>query len=142
MGEKLFDPAKIKGAAREAAGKMEEFVSEKTVSRESRLWGALCYIIAVILPLIVLLTEKKDVFVAFHAYQSLMLCGASIAYFILLGVLSFILAFISPLLSIMLLPLYFVPLLLHLLLAWKAYGGKRYKLPVAGEKAMEAAKRI
>ena len=143
MEEKLIDTEKMKGAAKEAAGKVEEFVSEKTVSKESRLWGAVCYILAVIVPLIVLLTEKKkDVFVAFHAYQSLMLCGGSIAYYILLSIVSAILAFITPLLSLLLLPFYLVPMLVHLLMAWKAYQGKRFRLPVAGDRAMDAAKRI
>lgn len=140
MADKPLNTQKLGKMAKDAVGRARDFVSEKSVSEESRLWGALCYIIIVLLPLVVLLTEKKkDRFVAFHAYHSLVLFAATIVYSIALSILDFIVDKMASLLSLLLLPLYFVPLLIFLLAAWNAYKGKKLRLPVTTEIAEKAA---
>lgn len=136
MGEKT---EKLKRTAGGVAGKVGSFVSEKTVSEESKLWAALCYILAVLLPLVVLLTEKKkDRYVAFHAYQSLILFAATIIYFIFLGIAGFVFDIFPGCLGVLLIPLYFVPLVVFLISAWNAYKGRKFKLPVLGDMAEKA----
>ncbi len=124
---------KIQRMAKDAVRKAGDFVSEKTVSKESRLWGALCYLIAVIVPIIAILTRKEDGFVRRHAYHSLALTGASIVYVIVLSLLLFVVSLIVPLLAALLSLLYLAPLLALLYMAWNSYKGKRTLLPVLGE---------
>ncbi len=136
----------IKKGAEETVEKAKDFVAEKSVSEESKLWGALGYLIMVLVPLVILLTEKKkEKFLAFHAFQSLILFGLFVIYMLFLGILSVMMDIVLPgsvwrLMSLLLVPLYLVPLLLCLLCAWNAYKGKLYGLPVIGEIAMKAAK--
>jgi uncharacterized membrane protein len=143
MAEELEN---IKKGAKETVEKVKDFVSEKSVSEESKLWGALSYLIMVLVPLVILLTEKKkEKFLAFHSFQSLILFGLFIIYLLFLGILSIMLDIVLPgsvwrLMSLLLVPLYLVPLLLCLLCAWNAYKGKLYALPLVGEIAMKAAK--
>ncbi len=111
---------------------------KKTVgsSSESNLWAALCYILSILVPLFVLLTEKKnDKFVAFHAYQSLILTVPMVIYFIVMGVLSGVLTVVTGLGGVCVLPLFFVPLLVHLLCGYKAFKGEKYMLPMIGSMA-------
>lgn len=132
---------KMKKAAKETMGKAESFVTEKTVSSEDKLWGALTYIIGVIMPLIVLLTDKKKSgFLRFHSYQSLILSAVIVVYMVGLSIVNVILGFIAGLLALILLPLYLLPVLPVLFMAWQAYQGKPYRLPLIGEFAAKTAK--
>lgn len=102
---------------------------------EDNLFAALCYIITVWVPLFVLFTEKKsNKFLAFHAWQSLILSVACIVVFVGAGVVITIVSFVTyGLGSCLFLPLGGVALLAHLFLAYKAYQGESYKLPMIGE---------
>ena len=132
---------KFKKAAGETFRKIEGTVIEKTVSEESKLWAALCYIIVVLFPIAVLLTDKKqDRFVKFHSYQSLVLFAATMVYSILLAIVHFIFGMISKLATLLLIPFYFLPLLVFLLMAYSAYQGKLNKLPFIGEIAEKASR--
>jgi uncharacterized membrane protein len=126
---------------KKTTGRVMEMVSEKTVPRESRLWAALCYIIVVLIPLIILVTDKKrDRFVAFHAFQSIMLLAAAFVYSIVLSVLAMVLESIMPVLGLVLLPLYLLALYLFLAYAWKAYRGQKPMFPMTGKYALKLAK--
>ena len=110
------------------------------VSDESKLFGALCYIIGILVPLFVLFTEKKrDKFLLFHAWQSLIFTVAVIVYIIGLGILGMILGFVFPPLACIVFPLWFLPFLAVLFLAWKTYQGEKYMLPTIGEMANKQA---
>lgn len=112
----------------------------KTISGEDRLFGALNYIIIVLLPLFILFTEKKgNRFLAFHAYQSLMLFALAIVYSLCLSVLSVIFRIAPSALGILLIPLYWAPLLIFLLMAYHAWKGKRFRFPVVGGEAAKLA---
>jgi uncharacterized membrane protein len=114
------------------------------VSSDSKLFGALCYIIGILVPLFVLFTEKKnDKFLAFHAWQSLIL---TVIMFVLWGglvaatiVLSVVTMGIGGLVGCLFVPLALVFLVAVLLVAYKAYLGEMYKLPLIGDFAMKRA---
>ena len=109
----------------------------------------LCYILnfvcclGLVLSIILLVTEKENRFVKFHAVQSLFLAALQIAVGIVIGILGLILSLalnafdMSWLAWILILGLRFILLLIFLAL-WimggiKAYGGQWYKLPIIGE---------
>ena len=113
------------------------------------LGAMLCYILnfvcclGLVLSIILLVTEKENRFVKFHAVQSLFLAALQIAVGIVIGILGLILSLalnafdMSWLAWILILGLRFILLLIFLAL-WimggiKAYGGQWYKLPIIGE---------
>lgn len=120
-GEKMTEPAPAAGS-------------------DSNLFGALCYIIGVLVPLFVLFTEKKnDKTLVFHAWNSLFFTVAIIIYLIGLSIVGAVLGFVFPPLACIVIPLWFLPFLVLLFLAWKAYQGEKYMLPVIGEMANKQA---
>jgi uncharacterized membrane protein len=113
--------------------------------KDSNLFAALCYLISFWVPLFVLFTEKKnDKYVAFHAYQDLLLTAAMIVYFIVAAILSAILTAVTAVFGgiggFCILPFMFLPLILILVMTWKAYQGEKYKLPVIGDMAEKYVK--
>ncbi len=114
-------------------------------SSDSNLFAALCYLISFLVPLFVLFTEKKnDKYVAFHAYQDLLLTAVMIVYFIAVVILSAILTAVTFMVGgiggFCILPLMLLPLVVVVFMAWKAYEGERYKLPVIGDMAEKYVK--
>ncbi|PYS69915.1 MAG: hypothetical protein DMF73_13890 [Acidobacteria bacterium] len=116
---------------------------------DSNVGAMLCYILnfvcclGLVLSIILLVTEKENRFVKFHAVQSLFLAALQIAVGIVIGILGLILSLalnafdMSWLAWILILGLRFILLLIFLAL-WimggiKAYGGQWYKLPIIGE---------
>lgn len=97
-----------------------------------KMMGAVAYLLGPITGIVLLLTEKKNAYVRFHAMQSTVLFGAFFLFNVVLGiipVLGWIIALIiSPLLGI-------VSFVLWLFLMWKAYNGEKYKLPYFGNLA-------
>ncbi|MBI4067264.1 DUF4870 domain-containing protein [Candidatus Gottesmanbacteria bacterium] len=97
-----------------------------------RLMGALAYLLGPITGILLLLIEKKNAYVRFHAMQSTLVFGAIFLINIVLGivpVLGWIIAIIlSPLMML-------VSFVLWLLLMWKAWSGEKYKLPYFGDLA-------
>jgi len=116
---------------------------------DSNVGAMLCYILnfvcclGLVLSIILLVTEKENRFVKFHAVQSLFLAALQIAVGIVIGILGLILSLalnafdLAWLAWILILGLRFILLLIFLAL-WimggiKAYGGQWYKLPIIGE---------
>ena len=101
--------------------------------------GALSYFLGPITGVIFVLLEKNDRFVRFHAFQSILLSGAWIAFWVAFDVVSIILGQI-PLLGLLALIfglLLSVVLGLGGLILWialmiSAYQGKSWKLPIIG----------
>ena len=111
---------------------------------DDNIFGALCYIITVLVPLFILFTEKKsNKFLAFHAYQGLILAVIWVVVFFGFGAVTTVLSVVTyglgSLLGCFMLPLSGVVFLAHLFLAYKAYQGESYKLPVIGEFAEKQA---
>jgi uncharacterized membrane protein len=115
------------------------------VSENSRLIAAIGYIIAILVPLYVLLTEKKDdKFLAFHAWQSLLFTVVVIVVEVCLMVIITVAAIATMgvggfLGSCLALIVWVIIVVLALFLAYKAYKGETYKLPVLGGIAMRQA---
>ena len=95
--------------------------------------------ISLIYSIIVLVTEKENRFMRFHAFQSLLLIAASVVLWVAVTIISIILAFVSSTLGMLFGLLFWVVLLgwiaLAIFLCIKAYGGDKVKLPVIGDMA-------
>jgi uncharacterized membrane protein len=94
--------------------------------------GLLCYLFAWITGLIFLLIEKESKFVRFHAIQSI---ATYVVFFVVYIVLWFI-PIIGWIINIILAIVMFI---LWILLMYKAYQGKMYKLPIVGNFAEKNA---
>jgi len=113
-------------------------------SSDRNLFGALCYIIGILVPLFILFTEKKkDRFLAFHAWQSLLITVIAMIVWFGLGAVTLVLSVVTMgfggIVACLFLPLALVLLVVVLLLAYKAYQGQTYKLPVIGDFAEKQA---
>jgi uncharacterized membrane protein len=107
--------------------------------------AALSYVLGVITGIVFLMMEK-DRFVRFHAYQSILLTVAWIAFWIGFSIISTILAFIPFLgflvgiLGLLLsVGLGLGGLVLWIVLLLKAYQGQMWKLPFIGDMAEKYA---
>lgn len=94
--------------------------------------GAVSYLLGPITGIGILLVEKKDQYVRFHAMQSTVVFGAIFLLHVVLAivpVLGWIIAIIlSPIIMI-------ASFVLWIVLMWKAYSGEKYKLPYFGDVA-------
>lgn len=110
--------------------------------------GALSYVLGWVTGLVFLMIEKNDKTVRFHAYQSIFLSVAWIAFLIAFNVISSILGnipFLGFLVAIIgvliMLGLGLGMLVLVVMLIIKAYQGQQWKLPYIGEMAERYAAR-
>ena len=97
---------------------------------DENLEALLCYVLGWITGIVFLLLEKENEYVRFHAMQSLVTFLALFIITIVIGWIPILGWLISFLISIL-------GLVLWLLLMVKAYQGKLYKLPYAGDFAEE-----
>ena len=111
----------------------------QTGSSDGKLFAALCYIINFWVPLFVIFTDKKnDKFVAFHAYQALVLLGAWIVLAIGMFGLTFVISMVDPtglvgcLSGIFSLVVYGGFAIAELFCAYKAWTGEKFMFPVLG----------
>ncbi|KKU57056.1 MAG: hypothetical protein UX79_C0024G0005 [candidate division WWE3 bacterium GW2011_GWB1_47_11] len=106
----------------------EKPVNTKPYNLAPNVEAALAYLLTPITGVIVLLAEKDNKFVRFHAMQS-----------ILFGVVVFAASFIASVLTIVLIGIILIPVVtiasvvLWLLLMWKAYNNVEYELPILGK---------
>lgn len=89
--------------------------------------AALAYLLGWITGIILLLTEKNDDFIRFHAAQSLIVFGA-------LSILSFV-----PLVNLF---VWMASIILWIVLMYKAYSGERFALPFVGDFAEQLKNQI
>jgi len=95
---------------------------------EPNVMAALSYAIPLVMGIVVILTEKENKFVRFHAFQSIIfgLCWAGVSaiasslYVVLIGLI------LQPLVTVAGVALWFF-------LMWKAYNNKEYQLPFVGK---------
>jgi len=104
--------------------------------------GLLCYVAGWVTGLIFYLIDKRP-FVRFHAAQSLVLFGAIVVLYILLGMIAAASIFGGWLVGLMSFLMYGVigigSFILWILCMVKAYQGQRFKLPVVGDLAEKMA---
>lgn len=116
-------PEEMKTVAKPAGG----------VTSEAKLFSAIGYIIGVLVPLFILLTDKKkNKFMQFHAYQSLLFTVVWIVYSVVFMVVVGVLAAVLGPLAFLVTPLNFLPWIVAIFLAYKAYTGEKFMLPVVG----------
>ena len=104
------------------------------INDQDKLMAALAYVIGIIVPLIILLTESKNrAYQRYHAIQSLGLSGAIVVASIVFCILMFIITLIpviGGLLACVAPFIGFVPLAVMLYYAYKAYQGEYFVIPV------------
>jgi uncharacterized membrane protein len=102
------------------------------LSNDSKVWAALCYVFPVLMFILVYVMEdkKKDKFVFFHAWQSM-----------LLGLVTWVITMVVAVVTFGIGGLCFPLLILvFLYFAYKAYQGEKFLLPVVGEYAEKQMK--
>jgi len=110
---------------------------------DANVGAMLCYMplcaVGLIYSIIVLVTEKSNKVVRFHAFQSLLLLGAYIAGVLAISIIGGILAQVSGIIGGLFSMLTFVLIIAFLGLAIlgciKAYQGSDFKLPIIGDMA-------
>ncbi|WP_284141614.1 hypothetical protein [Virgibacillus sp. LDC-1] len=112
----------------EEESNQNEKKKETATGMDQNIAGLLCYLAWFITGIIFLFIEKENQFIRFHALQSIIV---SIGFFVINIVLTAI-PIIGWAIGLLLTPLYVV---IWLLMMWKAYQGKLFKLPIAGNMA-------
>lgn len=112
---------------------------------DANVGAMLCYLpicaINLIYSIIVLVTEKENRMVRFHAFQSLLLMAAAFVVLFAFGFIGGILATamnslaISAVMGLITWGLLFVFIGIAIFMCVKAFGGSQYKLPVIGDMA-------
>jgi uncharacterized membrane protein len=106
--------------------------TEKTsIGLDANLAAALSYLVGFVSGIVVLVLEKDNRFVRFHALQSVLAFGAITLLWVLLNAV--------PLLGFLLGVLIIIPgsAVVWLLMMFKAYQGEEFKLPIVGAIAAE-----
>ncbi len=106
--------------------------TEKTsIGLDANLAAALSYLLGFVSGIVVLVLEKDNRFVRFHALQSVLAFGAITLLWVLLNAVPF-LGFLIGVLII-------IPgsAVIWLLMMFKAYQGEEFKLPIVGPIAAE-----
>jgi uncharacterized membrane protein len=104
------------------------------INDQDKLMGALAYIIGLIVPLIILLTESKNrAYQRYHAIQSLGLSAAIFVasiLFCIVGVVIQIIPFLGQIIGCLMTFVYLVPLVVMVYYAYKAYQGEYFVIPM------------
>jgi len=108
-----------------------------SMGMDANIAGGLSYIAGWITGLIFFFMEKQNRFVRFHAMQSILFSVGLIAFYVLIDVVSFALAFASiPFIGLLLSGAGFLvglgTLVVWIFLVINAFQGKYFKLPVLG----------
>lgn len=108
---------------------------QSSTGLDSNLAGAIAYVLGLVTGILLLVIEKKDDYVRFHAMQStLVFLGVLVLNLLLLGV---------PVIGLMLyIPFVLGVALLWVLLIFQAVSGRRYKLPYVGDLAEQQLARL
>lgn len=106
--------------------------TDTSLGIEPNLGGLLSYALGWITGLIMILLEKKNGFVRFHAVQSMVVFGAITILLIAFGILDG-LDIVGRLFWALSVAVWILAFILWIVLMVKAYQGERYKLPIAGD---------
>ena len=106
---------------------MPDNTDRTSLGLDANVVATLAYFLGWISGAILLVTERQNRFVRFHALQSVIVFGIlSLAWFLFLSI-----PLLGWLISFILIPP--VSAIVWLLLMFKAYQGERFKLPFAGD---------
>jgi len=110
-------------------GTVPENKAPTALGLDANVAAAVAYMLGWITGIAVLLIERDNRFVRFHAMQSTIVFGVlSVAWFLFLSI-----PLLGWLISFMVIPP--VSAVLWLILIFKAYQGEHFKLPIAGDMA-------
>ncbi len=127
MAEEKIMKKAAAGVKKEAATEAKKEVAAG--DKDFKLWAALCYAIPILVPIIVLATEKKeDKKLQFHAWEGLIL---GVAWWLVSFVLSFVV------IGLVCFPAGWLALLY---LAYKVYNGEETVIPTVTEMAQKQVK--
>jgi uncharacterized membrane protein len=104
---------------------MSETKGKTSTGMEQNTAGLLCYVLGWVTGIIFLLLEKDNRFVRFHAIQSIIVFGFLNVLGIVLGLIP-VIRWFTWIIGV-------IAFILWVVLMVKAYQGKMYKLPVAGD---------
>ena len=114
---------------------MPDNTDRTSLGLDANVAAALAYFLGWISGAFLLLTERQNRFVRFHALQSVIVFGMlSLAWFLFLSI-----PLLGWLISFILIPP--VSAVVWLLLMFKAYQGERFKLPIVGDIAEQRSER-
>jgi uncharacterized membrane protein len=106
---------------------MPDNTERTTLGCDANVAAALAYVLGWISGIVLLVVERNNRFVRFHAMQSVLVFGAfSLAWFLCLSI-----PLLGWLVSFILIPP--ISAISWLLLLFKAYQGERFKFPFLGE---------
>ena len=104
----------------------------------------LCYVpccVGLIFSIVAVIVEKENKFVRFHAFQSLLICGAGFVTVFAVVVASVVFGMVSGglgmLISLVNYPLLAAWMLVLIFMMVKAHNNEEYKLPVIGDMASQ-----
>ena len=103
-------------------------MKDTSLGLDKNITALLSYLVGWISGLIILLLEKDNAYVRFHAMQSIIVFGGLTLLSILLGTMLIFFVFLIPLLNV-------AGVVLWILLMVKAYRGMYFKLPIVGDLA-------
>jgi uncharacterized membrane protein len=110
-------------------------MAKTSLGLETNISAFLCYLLGWVSGLIIILIEKNDAFVRFHAMQSIITFGILSILSILFSSMFFFLGFALSLINLL-------GIALWILLMIKAYQGEKFMLPVIGEIAEDWSNKI
>lgn len=95
-----------------------------------KIVGALCYVILILAPILVLVTDmKQSRFARVHAYQGIVFGGVAIAFYIVYGIFWTILTALLWFLACILWVGFFIPFIAGLYFAYLVYTKEQVVLP-------------
>lgn len=110
-------------------------MAETTNKGNQNMMGAVAYLLGFITGIVLLLTEKENKFIRFHAMQSTILFGGLFVIGIVLGFIPLLGWAVGLLLSV-------AEFILWIVCMIKAYQGEMFKLPVVGDMAEQQLKKM
>ena len=121
-------------------------LGKSSTGMQANVAALLCYVLGWITGLVFFLIEKENKFVRFHAMQSIIVFGALTAAQIAIGIFVALftvvhLYFLIPIFTLLYPLLGLAGLVLWILLMVKAYQGEKFKLPISGDIAENAAEK-
>lgn len=99
---------------------------------DENIEAALSYFLGFLTGFLLLILEKENKFVKFHAIQSIAVFVPLFVIGMFLSVMSSI-SYVGWMFQILTMLLWTAELLLWIFLMFKAYNGERFKLPIAGD---------
>jgi len=121
-------------AKKKLSKKSKKETKKTELGLDENIAGLLCYVLTWVSGLVMLLIEKKNKFVRFHAVQSIAVFLPLYIIAIVFVAIPFIGWMVSSLINLLILVLWIVLMI-------KAYQGEKFKIPIAGEIAENQIKK-